>query len=62
MQNIPLTAYELIEALAAQFPEVIYDPTEKHDEFLLRSGERRLVVYLRRCMENEISEAREGRT
>ncbi len=59
--QIPLTAYELIEAIDAAFPEVLYDPEMKHDEFLLKSGERRLAVFLRRCMENEISEAREGR-
>lgn len=60
MQSIPLTAYELIETLDELFPEVVYDPEEKHDEFLLRSGERRLVRYLKARMANEITESRQG--
>jgi len=61
MQNIPLHSYDLIEQLFEQFPEVVYDPAEKHDEFLLKSGERRLVLYLRRCMQIEIDESRGDR-
>jgi hypothetical protein len=56
MEKIPLTAYELIEDLDRLYPEVVYDASEKHDEFLLRSGERRLVLALRRRMEVEIDE------
>lgn len=56
MEKIPLTAYELIEELDRLYPEVVYDPRDKHDEFLLKSGERRLVLALRRRMEVEIDE------
>lgn len=62
MQTLPLTAYELIEQLSELYPEIVYDPDVKHDEFLLKSGERRLVLYLRACMENEISDSRQGRS
>lgn len=58
METIPLTAYELIAELDRLYPEVVYDPREKHDEFLLKSGERRLVLALRRRMEVEIDEGK----
>jgi hypothetical protein len=54
MEKIPLTAYELIEELDRTYPEVVYDPGQKHDEFLMQSGERRLVIALRRRMEIEM--------
>lgn len=46
--NIPLHAYDLIDELDARYPEVIYDPKVDRDEFLMRSGERRLVLALKR--------------
>lgn len=46
MQTIPLTADELIDELAESYPEVIYDPDANRDEFLMQSGERRLVKLL----------------
>lgn len=44
--RIPLTADELIDDLDRQYPEVIFDPLEPREEFLMRSGERRLVLSL----------------
>jgi hypothetical protein len=41
--SIPLTADELIDQLATMYPEVIYDPEGNREEFLLQTGERRLV-------------------
>lgn len=54
--HIPLHAYDLIEQLASAYPEVIYDPTEDRDEFLMKSGERRLVLRLLRKREREQEE------
>lgn len=45
--EIPITSHELIDVLDTYFPEVIYDPSESQEEFLLRSGERRLVLKLK---------------
>ena len=45
--NIPLHAYDLIDELNARYPEVIYDSKLDRDEFLMRSGERRLVLSLK---------------
>lgn len=59
--NIPLTADELIDQLAQQYPEVIYDPTKDRDEFLLMSGERRLVLNLLDRRRIELEESRSGR-
>lgn len=55
--KIPLTSAELIAELDRLFPEVTYDPDEKHDEFLLRSGERRLVLCLKRALSSESDDA-----
>ena len=46
--TIPLHAYDLIDELNARYPEVIYDSKLDRDEFLMRSGERRLVLSLMR--------------
>ena len=46
--NIPLHAYDLIDELNARYHEVIYDSKLDRDEFLMRSGERRLVLSLMR--------------
>lgn len=54
--NIPLHAYDLIESLDRMYPEVIYDPEMPREEFLLRSGERRLVLQLIRRMNREKEE------
>lgn len=58
--TIPLHAYDLIDDLAARYPEVIYDPREDRDEFLMRSGERRLVLSLlrKRQLEKEDNHVR----
>jgi hypothetical protein len=45
---IPLHAYDLIDQLDHMYPEVIYDPSLSKEEFLMRSGERRLVLSLKR--------------
>lgn len=60
MDHIPLHAYDLIEDLAHSYPEVVYDPKEDRDEFLMRSGERRLVLRLLRMRARE-QEERNGR-
>lgn len=51
--NIPLHAYDLIDELNTRYPEVIYDPAMDRDEFLMRSGERRLVLALLRKRQRE---------
>lgn len=51
--SIPLHAYDLISQLDALYPEVVYDASISHDEFLLRSGERRLVLRLIRARTRE---------
>jgi hypothetical protein len=56
MDTIPLHAYDLIDRLAAAYPEVIYDPNESRDEFLMKSGERRLVLRLLRQRAREQEE------
>lgn len=55
---IPLHAYDLIDELNARYPEVIYEPEQSHEEFLMRSGERRLVraLLLRKQREQEDSD------
>ncbi|MBB4722641.1 hypothetical protein [Xanthomonas euvesicatoria] len=58
--NIPLTAGELIDELARIYPEVIYDPDQDREEFLLKSGERRLVLRLLVAREQEREESRGG--
>jgi hypothetical protein len=45
---IPLHAYDLIDQLDHLYPEVIYDPSLSKEEFLMRSGERRVVLSLLR--------------
>ncbi|WP_266156770.1 hypothetical protein [Dyella silvatica] len=55
-EAIPLHAYDLIDQLNRSYPEVVYDAKENHDEFLMRSGERRLVLTLRRKMAREQEE------
>ncbi|MGO1069494.1 hypothetical protein [Lysobacter sp. CA199] len=62
MESIPLTADELIDQLAEQYPEVIYDPGQDRDEFLLKSGERRLVLLLLTRRRLDLEESREGRS
>lgn len=62
MESIPLTADELIDQLAEQYPEVIYDPGQDRDEFLLRSGERRLVLLLLTRRRLDLEASREGRS
>jgi hypothetical protein len=47
-ESIPLHAYDLIDELDERYPEVIYDPKMDREEFMLRSGERRLVLSLKR--------------
>lgn len=52
-ETIPLHAYDLIKELDQRFPEVIYEPRMDRDEFMLRSGERRLVLFLKRWRQTE---------
>lgn len=54
--KIPYHSYDLIESLDQHFPEVIYDPAEGREEFLLRSGERRLILRLKALRAAELSE------
>ena len=55
-ESIPLHAYDLIDYLGTRYPEVIYDPAGDHNEFLMRSGERRLVLALKRKRQLEQEE------
>lgn len=57
--SIPLHAYDLITELDRRYPEVIYDPKTSHEEFLLKSGERRLVLALMRKRDREDQEKRD---
>ncbi|WP_369933914.1 hypothetical protein [Xanthomonas tesorieronis] len=59
--NIPLTADELIDELARVYPEVVFDPELPREEFLLKSGERRLILRLLAAREQEHEDARGGR-
>ncbi len=59
--KLPLTAYELIDQLDTLFPEVVFSTDIPRDEFLLKSGERRLVLYLKHCVAQEREDARQGR-
>lgn len=54
--TIPLHAYELIDQLDTLYPEVVYDPTLSKAEFLMKSGERRLVLKLLRKRAREQEE------
>lgn len=54
--TIPLHAYDLIYQLDALYPEVVYDPTLSEAEFLMKSGERRLVLTLLRKRAREQEE------
>ena len=54
--TLPLHAYDLIDQLDASYPEVIFDPSESREEFLLKSGERRLVLRLLRRKRREIED------
>lgn len=58
--KLPLTAYELIDQLDTLFPEVVFSTDIPRDEFLLKSGERRLVLFLKQCRVQEIDDARRG--
>lgn len=51
--TIPLHAYDLIDELDARYPEVIYDTSVDREEFLIRTGERRLVLSLLRKRQRE---------
>lgn len=55
-ENIPLHAYDLIDQLDLAYPEVIYDHRTPQEEFLMRSGERRLVLSLLRKRQREQQE------
>ena len=54
--TIPLHAYDLIDQLNILHPEVVYDPTLSNEEFLMKSGERRLVLTLLRKRAREQEE------
>lgn len=59
--QIPLHSYDLIDALDELFPEVIYDPEGSREEFLLKQGERRLILKLKALRAQEIEERRGDR-
>ncbi|WP_445392372.1 hypothetical protein ACUDTL_16800 [Stenotrophomonas pavanii] len=54
--NIPLHAYELIDVLDELYPEAIYNPKDCREEFLLRQGERRLILKLKELRFVELQE------
>lgn len=56
--QIPLHSYDLIDLLDELHPEVIYDPTQPKEEFLLRQGERRLILRLKALRKVEQMEQR----
>lgn len=56
--KIPLHSYELIDELDRLFPEAIYDPEQSREEFLLKQGERRLILRLKAIRSVELSEQR----
>ena len=58
--KLPTYAYDLIEHLDETYPEIVYDPRMDREEFLLRSGERRLVLQLKRLREAEQERERTG--
>lgn len=54
--KIPHHAYDLIDQLDELFPEVIYDPEGSREEFLLKQGERRLVLKLKALRASETAD------
>lgn len=58
--QIPLTADELIDQLAEEYPEVVYEPGISREEFLMASGSRKLVLTLLRRREQDAEESRGG--
>ncbi len=58
--NIPVSAEDLIDDLAQRYPEVIYDPAENREEFLIRTGERRLVLTLLALRQQDVDDSRGG--
>ncbi|MDX5515091.1 hypothetical protein [Stenotrophomonas sp. RG-453] len=54
--DIPLHSYELIDRLDELYPEAIYNPKDCREEFLLRQGERRLILKLKELRLVEIKE------
>ncbi|AVH93437.1 hypothetical protein D7U98_08005 [Stenotrophomonas maltophilia] len=56
--QIPLHSYDLIDLLDELHPEVIYDPAKPKEEFLLRQGERRLILRLKALRKVEQMEHR----
>lgn len=54
--TLPLHAYDLIDRLNTLYPEVVFDPTLSKAEFLMKSGERRLVLKLLRKRAREQEE------
>lgn len=61
LMMIPLHSYDLIDALDALYPEVVYSADVPKDEFLLKSGERRLILMLKALREREQTDERERR-
>ncbi len=45
--DIPTHSYDLIDRLDELYPEAIYDPKDCRESFLLRQGERRLILKLK---------------
>ncbi len=54
--DIPLHSYDLIDLLDQLHPEAIFNPKECREEFLLRQGERRLILKLKELRAVELQE------
>jgi len=59
--KIPLHAYDLIDRLDELYPEVIYNPDQNLETFLLKQGERRLIQWLKGLRQVEQREQAEMR-
>jgi len=58
--KIPLHSYDLIDELDRLKPEVIYEPDQNLETFLLRQGERRLIQWLKALRQVELQETHGG--
>jgi len=59
--KIPLHSYDLIDRLDELYPEVIYNPDQPLEAFLLKQGERRLIQWLKGMRQVEQREHAEMR-
>jgi hypothetical protein len=56
MDSIPTFSHDLLEQLDKAYPRPLYKATDNMDEFLLRTGERRLIETLLRKFEAQEKE------